>query len=452
MMRRNYPLLLIWLIACSISSMQAQENVLNQYIKQGLSSNLNLIKEQIALNQQQAKVDEAYGNFLPKVSFQADYLLAAGGRDIAFPIGDIMNPVYGTLNQLTGENQFPTNLENVQEQFLPNNFHDTRLVITQPLFNSTIYFNHKAQEQLVSIQDAKIEAYKTELKGEIKQAYYNYLKTARVLAIYDSTEILLTELLRTNKKLVKYDKATEDVIYSVEYELQKLESDKANILQQQVLSKTYFNTLLNRELNAKIEEDKSINIQSIQKLDANDLLNMALQNRAEIKQIERGILAGQIAEELEKRNNLPTLGLQVQAGFQGFGYTFEDQAYATLGVGLQWNIFEGKQKQHRLQQSQLETKKLQQDLAIVKQQIGLQIREAWYGVQAAQQKLKAESAALTSAEKSFRIIQKRYEADKAILVEYLDAKTKMTNARIAVSVSEYDILIQQAKLERSLAL
>lgn len=451
-MKRNHSLLLFLLLLSSLSFLQAQENILNQYIEQGLSSNLNLIKEEIALSQQQSKADEAYGNFLPKVNLQADYLLAAGGRDIAFPIGDIMNPVYGTLNQLTGENQFPTNLENVNEQFLPNNFHDTRLVITQPLFNSAIYLNHKAQEQLVSIQDAKIEAYKAELKGEIKQAYYNYLKTARVLAIYDSTEVLLKELLRTNKKLVKYDKATEDVIYSVEYELQKLESDRANILQQRVLAKTYFNTLLNRNLNNEIEEDQSIHLQNAQKLDANDLLNVALQNRAEIKQIERGILAGQIAEELEKRNNLPTLGLQVQAGFQGFGYTFEDQAYATVGFGLQWNIFEGKQKQHRLQQSQLETKKLQQDLAIVKQQISLQIREAWYGVQAAQQKLKAENAALTSAEKSFRLIQKRYGADKAILVEYLDAKTKMTNAKIAVSVSEFDLLIQQAKLERSLAL
>lgn len=451
-MKRNHTLFIFLLSICSTVFLQAQERILDQYIEQGLSSNLNLIKEQIALSQQQAKVDEAYGNFLPTVNFQADYLLAAGGRNIAFPIGDIMNPVYGTLNQLTGENRFPTDLENVSEQFLPNNFHDTRLVINQPLFNSAIYYNHKAQEQLVSIQDAKIAAYKAELKNEIKQSYYNYLKTAQVLAIYDSTEVLLSELLRTNKKLVKYDKATEDVIYSVEYELQKLDSERANILQQRILAKTYFNTLLNRDLDATIAEDANIAFQNVQQADANDLLNIALQNRSEIKQIERGIMAGQIAEELEKRSKLPTVGLQVQAGFQGFGYTFEDQAYATLGFGLQWNIFEGKKKQYRLQQSQLETKKLQQDLAIVKQQIGLQIREAWYGVQAAQQQLQAERAALTSAQKSFRIIQKRYEADKAILVEYLDARTKMTNAQIAVSVSEYDVLIQQAKLERSLAL
>ncbi|MEN0051128.1 MAG: TolC family protein, partial [Bacteroidota bacterium] len=297
-MKRNHTLFIFLLSICSTVFLQAQERILDQYIEQGLSSNLNLIKEQIALSQQQAKVDEAYGNFLPTVNFQADYLLAAGGRNIAFPIGDIMNPVYGTLNQLTGENRFPTDLENVSEQFLPNNFHDTRLVINQPLFNSAIYYNHKAQEQLVSIQDAKIAAYKAELKNEIKQSYYNYLKTAQVLAIYDSTEVLLSELLRTNKKLVKYDKATEDVIYSVEYELQKLESERANILQQRILAKTYFNTLLNRDLDATIAEDNSITFQNVQQADANDLLNIALQNRSEIKQIERGIIAGQIAEEL----------------------------------------------------------------------------------------------------------------------------------------------------------
>ena len=430
----------------------AQGDMLDQYIEQAFSSNLNLIKEQISLSQQQSRVDEAYGNFLPSVGFKADYLLAAGGRTIAVPVGDLVNPIYGALNQITGEEQFPTNLANLDEQFLPNDFHDTRLVINQPLFNTSIYYNHKAQEQLISVQEAKIAAYKVELKNEVKQAYFNYLKTEQVLAIYDSTQLLLNELLRTNRKLVKYDKATEDIIYSVEYELQKLESDRAAILQQRITVQTYFNTLLNRDLNEAIITEPNFDIASFPAINPQNMIASALQARPEIKQIERGILASKTVEELQRRTNLPTLGLQVQAGFQGFGYNFQDQAYATLGFGLNWNIFEGKQKQHRLEQAQLETEQLEQDLAIVKQQIGLQIREAWYSLKTAEQQLQAEQAALISAEKSFRIIQKKYEADKAILVEYLDARTKMTNAKIAVSVSEFDVLIRQAQLERSLAL
>jgi outer membrane protein TolC len=450
-MKISFYLVLLVTISWQV---QAQQTVLDQYVSEGLANNLTLIKERIALEQQESKVKEAYGKFMPNVNFQADYLLAAGGRDIAFPIGDLLNPVYSSLNQVTGESRFPTNLENVNEQFLPNNFHDTRFIISQPLFNTAIYYNHKAQEQLVAVQDAKIAAYQVELKKDIKTAYFNYLKTARVLAIYDSTEILLQEVRRINQKLVKYDKATEDVIYSVDYEIQQLASDRARTTQQRILAQNYFNSLLHRDLQTDIEVEDVLNSQSRSIYDPQTMVAQALQTRPEIQQIERGIVAGQIGETLQEKMYLPTVGLQAQAGFQGFGYNFDfdDQAYATLGVGLQWNIFDGKQRKYRLQQAQLETQQLRQDLEFVKQQIELQVRDAWYSVQTAQQQLEAERAALLSVQKSFRLIQKRYAAEQAILVEYLDARTKMTNAEIAVSISQYDLLIRQTQLERALSL
>jgi hypothetical protein len=36
-----------------------------------------------------------------------DYFMAGGGRTVDFPVGDLLNPVYTTLNQLTGGNNFP---------------------------------------------------------------------------------------------------------------------------------------------------------------------------------------------------------------------------------------------------------------------------------------------------------------------------------------------------------
>ena len=53
--------------------------------------------------------------------------LAAGGRAIDFPIGDLLNPVYSTLNALTQTNQFPQ-VENESITFLPHNFQETKIV------------------------------------------------------------------------------------------------------------------------------------------------------------------------------------------------------------------------------------------------------------------------------------------------------------------------------------
>ena len=166
---KYFGLMILWLT----SSVAVAQSILDQYIAEGLQNNQQLLQESLAVTSSQLALSESKGLFLPTVNLQSDYTLADGGRTINFPIGDLLNPVYSTLNQMTGTDQFPT-IENVNEQFFPNNFHDTKIRVIQPLFNSDIYYNQKAQQQLLKASEAKKAAYEEELKKEIKVAYYNY--------------------------------------------------------------------------------------------------------------------------------------------------------------------------------------------------------------------------------------------------------------------------------------
>lgn len=426
----------------------AQSGPLERYVREGLENNLPILRQQLQLQGRQLNLREARGKFLPRLSLEADYLLAAGGRTINIPVGELLNPVNRTLNQLTDSEQFPTNLSNVDEQFLPNNFHDTRLEVRQPLFNPKIYYNYRAQQQLITVEEAQMRSLKTELRKDIRVAYYQYAKTREVLRIYDSTEVLLKELLRFNEKLVRYDKATRDAVTSVQFELDQLESRRAAMEQQRDLVHTRFNTLLNRELEAPIELKKEIATPQPLGAPLASLQDQALAMRQELDRIDGAIRANQINTKLNEKNRLPTVGLQAQAGFQGFGYDFNgNQSYATLGLNLSWTLFAGQQQKIRIQQSQVETQKLRKDYEIVRQQIQLQVVDAYRAYQAAQRRLAADQSSLRNAATSFRIIRSRYKNEQALLVEYLDARTNYTNARISVSIARYDLLIRRAELE-----
>ncbi|MEM8907960.1 MAG: TolC family protein, partial [Bacteroidota bacterium] len=215
----------LWLFLLSASTLWGQ-SILDRYIQQGLDSNLALQQEEQLLASANQQLKLAKGLFHPNVSFNASYTLARGGRTIDVPVGDLLNPVYGSLNELAGANRFPTNLKNSQEPILPNNFHDTRLELRQALFNTDIYFNYKAKEWLISVQEAKKETYIQELKKEIKKGYYNYLQTVELLNIYDSTETVLKELVRVNQLLVDNHKATKDVVFRAQLELEALYGDR----------------------------------------------------------------------------------------------------------------------------------------------------------------------------------------------------------------------------------
>jgi outer membrane protein TolC len=439
-------------LCCLPLSLFGQEGILNQYIQTGIEQNLQMAKSRLTISKQEFKIKEADANRLPVVSFDPSYILAAGGRRINFPVGDLFNPAYRALNELTQSNNFPTDLENVDEQLTPNNFHDLRVYASYPLFNPAIYYNHKAQEELISVEKAKMLAFKVDLAKNIKVAYYNYFKTFEVLSIFKESENLLQEVHRFNEKLIKYDKATPDILASVNYEIEKIKSDRAAILQQQAAAKAYFNTLLNRDFEAAIALDSIILNNHQNPANLLELRKLALENRPEFDQLDHAIQATQQVSQIQEKSLLPTVALQGSAGFQGNGLKdIGDQALATLAIGAKWTIFDGKKRQYKIEQAKIETLELQKEKELIQQQIQLQVINAWHALNAVVQKLQSDQAAVANAQSNFDLIKKRYENQKAIFIEYLDAQSKLTNAQIALSITKYDVLIRRAELDRAVA-
>jgi hypothetical protein len=105
-------------------SITAQQSNLEWYIQEGLKNNLALKQKEFSLNRSIAALDEARGLFMPSIGINARYTRADGGREIVFPIGDLMNPVYSSLNSLMGYDAFPTDLENESINFLREKEHD----------------------------------------------------------------------------------------------------------------------------------------------------------------------------------------------------------------------------------------------------------------------------------------------------------------------------------------
>ena len=122
-MSKQFLICILLLLSYYPNVLIGQNTILQDYIKEGLANNLQLKKNALGLQKQTYKAAEAKSNKLPLITFEPSYLLAAGGRNIGFPLGDFLNPTYQVLNELTQTNTFPTDLENIDEQLTPNNFH-----------------------------------------------------------------------------------------------------------------------------------------------------------------------------------------------------------------------------------------------------------------------------------------------------------------------------------------
>lgn len=437
--------LLMWLPAARA---QVQSDILEAYIEYGLKENLGLSAQRLTYQSQAAALQEARGMALPRLSFEASYTLAGGGRAIEFPVGDLFNPVYQTLNKLSGEERFPTDLENVNEQFLPNNFHETKLRVIQPIFNPDIRYNRRIQEKRLAMQGASREAYRDELIKSIKVAYFQYLQTEAVIDIYDASQTLLLELLRVNQRLVDNNKATYEVISSTKYELDKLEKDRAAAEKNRQMARANFNFLLNRPLESLVEVDSTLGLPVLSPDSLSTLQNQALRARPELQEVRLGLEAREEAILMEKARRLPTLAAVLDVGYQGFEYTFDqDQDYWLGQVSLSWTLFNGQQRKARITQAQLQSQALAKEAAAIDQQVRLQVEQAYYQHQASQVALRASLTGLAHARDVFRIREKKYLEDQASLLELTDARTQYIQARLNVVVDTYQVLMHRANLE-----
>lgn len=449
----RYVVLLFPLAALAQPAPIGKSATLEQYIRDGLANNLSLKQEVLEIGRVTESLNQAKSLFYPRVAFNPTYSMAAGGRRLQFPVGDMLNPVYKTLNQLTGSDNFPTNIANVNELLAPNNFHDTKISVNYAIFNTDIQYNYLIQKQLVSAQEARKRVVENELRYNIATAYYQYLQTLDAIRIVENARNVLTELNRLNEKLVSNNVATREVLTSARYEISKVDQQLAVAGKNRAAAQAYFNFLLNRDLTSSIDVDSSLaNILLESKENLADLQQTAVHGRQEIAQLGGSLQAAQTAVRLNEANaTIPNVYIGGNTGFQGFGYTFQNQAYVVAQVGLQWDLFRGYEKRSKIQQAKLQVDALQTRLTEVQRQIQLQVLQAYYDLQAANESLAATQRGVTNADQTFRVIDSKYRNGQALLIEFLRYQNDRLTAQLQYSLSRMDLLVKRAALDRAVA-
>src|SRR5215472_17244827 len=304
-------------ISSVISLAANAQDIPKQYIDEALNNNLVLKEKEISLDKSLVALKEARSLFLPTTWFETDYTLAKGGRTIDIPVGDLLNSVYKTLNQLTATNKFPV-VSNQSEQFLPNNFYDARIKTTMPLINPEIRFNKNIKQQETMLQQYEIDIYKRELVKEVKIAYYNFLMADKGISIYQSALQVVNENLRINRSLLANGKGLPAYVSRAESEVKEVESQLQNAANLYQNAKAYFNFLLNKSFTDSIiiaevaPEEKEFSVSTEP--------NNNISEREEIKSLGVSKDINDNVLKMDQSFRIPKLNAFLDLASQGFNF------------------------------------------------------------------------------------------------------------------------------------
>ncbi|MCB9081010.1 MAG: TolC family protein [Lewinellaceae bacterium] len=440
--RRTWFSVLSILFVQLLAAQPTTSPVLSGYIDEAMQNSHVIKEKQFLLNQSLLALEEARRLYYPDVAFGVSYTRAAGGRDISIPVGDLLNPVYGTLNQLTQTNAFPQ-IENVNEQFLPDNFYDARFRVKQPIWNAEIKLNREVKTKQVDLRGIEINLYRRELVRDIKSAYYRYQQAGEAVRIYDSALALLQESRRVNESLVRNDQAPPSVLVRSDGEIAGVEAQRVEAMAQLRNAAAYFNHLCGRPFDAAIAIDSSWVEQP------SNAEQSVAGTREELSQLAKAQEINEILVALENSFRKPTIGAQLDVGSQNFDFKWG--GYVLLGVSLEIPIYSAKRNQLQVEQAQVAGLALQEQTRQAENLIDLQVQTSRELVQSARTVWQSYDRQLAGARQYYRDVFRRYKEGSTNYIDVLEARTQLTNTDLRHSVARLDYLIRLTELERAVA-
>jgi outer membrane protein TolC len=417
---------------------------LGGYVRKAMEGNLGLRQERLAADRAEAEVREARGLFLPTVAFDARYSEMSGGLNI----GDFINPAYGALNEITGSNRFPTDVD----ARLPL-AQETRIRIAQPLYQPAIVENHRLRRTLRDLQGHTLGAATRQLAADVQTAYLDYARSVRVVELYRATLPLLDENLRVAERLVARGTATPDAVLRARAERGETQQALAEAEVRSEAAMRRFNHLLNRDLDTPVEVLPDSALAFAMSVDEDEAVRRALAGREELHQSDAGIAAAESQVRLAGAARLPTVSLAVDYGIQGSDYRLSaDDDFAVASLVVQWNAFNGGQTGARRQQARIQADQARAGRAQAEQQIELQVRTAWRSAQTARGAITTAEDRLAAARRTYELVQRRYQEGIASQIELLDARTAYTSAGLNLILTRYDYAAHWVEVERAAAL
>ena len=422
------------------------QTILDTYIELGLNSNQLVQQKQLDLEKSVLALKEARSLFLPRINFETDYFLAGGGRTVDFPAGDLLNPVYGTLNQLTESQLFPM-LENERILLNPNNFYDVRLRTTMPILQAELTYNKRIQSDLISIAGFELLIYKRELVKDIKTAYYNYLKTMEAVRILQSALNLTQESHRINEALFKNDMVNRTIVVRSANEVIRFENELEVAIQQSHNARAYFNFLLNRNLHEEV-------IESIQMFSITGAFEdkEGFLQREELKQLNVSAQIDRQGIGLSKAYLIPKISAFIDLGSQGFDWEYNSQTqYYFFGISTRWNVFAAGQNKINVRKAKIDLAKTEVVIDQVTEQLKMALIVSENNFKAAFSQYQGNVSQAESAKRAYDDSMKLYGSGQILFIELLDAQNQLITAQLQENISLFDCHIKAAEIERASA-
>jgi len=291
--------------------------------------------------------------------------------------------------------------------------------------------------------------------GKLDQ-YGKITSALQIMSQLDSSKILNEKVFQTTKTfydislienyitnltlIVKNINRLGEIVESMKEEgfakeIDQLEVDARKSEAQSMLSQATYNRELAYQYLSFLLNNKVKSIQTINDLATMPHINSSeiQSNNLDIQKAELGLKLTDMAIKLEKSNFLPTVGAFGEYGASDnklFNH-FVDKDFYTVGLQLEWNLFNGNIDKSNLEKAKVKNMKVRDQVLLAKSGILLKVKKLIT-------KIKSKSAEIKSLQTQFDFATKVYETYQE---QYKEGITSISDVLVKQS-KELEVLLK----------
>lgn len=437
-------MILLLVLSPAAYGQQVRRLTLKEAVAIAIEQNRDLKAAYYDKEKNEERVREAYGNAMPTVTGSGQYI-----RNLKLPVfympGFSFDPARG----------FAMGPSEPMEIGLKNNF-SGMISAEWPLFQGAIYAGIRAAKIVENISSENIVNTRAATITEVKKAYYNILIIKEQYNLLAQSIKRGAQALKDVKLLYEQGLASELDTLRAFVAVENLKPALIKTGNGISISKSCLVNLLGLPADQAVEPADSLTSEELvrQYNLTGASIEEALNKRPELSLLDLQIKANDELINAEIAGHMPTLAAfgQLKAELQADNYKFHQRwpASAVVGLSLSVPIFSGFKTDARVQQAQIEKKKLETQFDNLKDLIATDVKVNLSSASEAQRRIEAQTQTVKSAERSYELTRSRWLKGLSRQNELFDAELALTQAKTNYMQAVYDYLVAGAELEKAL--
>ena len=401
------------------------------------------------------------------IDFAARYTVADGGRTIDFPVGDLLNPVYETLDQmLVAQGQAPQfpRVRNESIAFLRDQEQETKLVLEQPLYEPRIG---------PAVDATRADADPCRSRPRCAALTGHPRREAGVLPLDRGAAGRGGARRHARRHAREPHGQLEPVPQRQGHARPRLPrrggrarsgagapghgESRAHRAELREPAAQCAAGAAAAERGARRRDRSSASAPACcprspdRQVDAPKLQDLASQRREELKSLDAAIAVGEARQDLARAAFKPSLAFGAEAGIQGTEYGFADEdRYVLASLVLRFNAFRGGADQAALREARALTDQLRATRELAGQRVRLEVQQALENFAVAEASLDTAAKRAEAATGAFTITSRKRDLGQINQAEFIDARRAQTDAQLNVTRVRAEYLARLAELEFSI--